>query len=285
MKFFLVFLIAGFALADTAPIADESLRIAALRAIFPGMRIELMQGKRINDSWQENARPSELRAPDAFSQETVYRVMGDAMNQAEKTASTQLATGKISNTRLVRFQVFRWPESTELVAVLQYNFEDATPEWSCPTIGLLVHLANQGGQMEIRDRYLVEPASHYSLKTVRMLNLLGGDVDDLVIESDFGGVDVWGTNFLVFHSGGKLRPIFETTSQVSYKTDDLFTQELDLPATVDRDDGEVCFTKTTTIENGVFFKPARVTRPCYKRVDDPANESANREKMLAPLKP
>ncbi len=280
-----IFLLTTLAMADTAPIPDEALRIAALRAIFPGMPIELIPGKRVNDSWPEKPpKPTELDAPDALAGENVYRVTGAATNAAEKTASGQLVTGKPSNTRLVRFQIFRWPDSTGIVAVLQYNFEGAVPSMSCPSIGLLVHLANIERSLEVRDRYLLEPMFHYSLKTVRMLNLMGGDADDLIIESDFGGSEVWGTNFLVFHPGAKLRPIFETTSQLSNKTDNLFTESLDVPETIQREGARFCFTKTTIIENGILFDPARVTRPCYQPADNLAKESEERNKLLAPLK-
>src|SRR5665213_2129108 len=102
MTKYLFFLSAAIALADTAPVRDESLRIAALRAIFPGMPISLIDGKRIDDSWPEQPRPSELDSPDALGKENVYRVTGSAANEAEKQAAAQLITGKPSSTRLVR---------------------------------------------------------------------------------------------------------------------------------------------------------------------------------------
>jgi hypothetical protein len=267
--------------------ADEALRLSALRAVFPGMQISLLDGKRINDSWpeqpNEQPRPSELDASDALAKENVYRVTGAATNEAEKQAASQLITGKPSSTRLVRFQVFPWPNSKGLLAVLQYKFEDAVPSMACPSLGLLVQLASVNGNWEVRDRYLLETMHHFSLKTVRMLNL-SGDGDELMIESDFGGAETWGTNFLIFNLSAKLDRVFETTSQISYQTNDRFTQALDIPETIQRGGQEFCFTKTTMFEDGILFKPARISKVCYKPSDDQDAESEERNKLLAPLR-
>jgi hypothetical protein len=116
-----------------------------------------------------------------------------------------------------------------------------------------------------------------------MLNLTG-DGDELVIESDFGGAETWGTNFLVFNLGEKIERIFETTSQISRMTDDMFSQVLDIPETIQRQGKQFCFTKTTMIERGIAFKPVRISKPCIlldEAVD--RKESEERNKMLAPL--
>jgi hypothetical protein len=278
------FLIASFAMADTVPLTDESLRMTALRAIFPGMQISLLEGKRIDDSWPEKPRPAELDSPDALAKENVYRVIGTPTNEAEKQASAPTLSGNPSTTRLIRFQVFHWPDSTGLLAVLQYKFEDAIPSLDCPSIGLLVQLANVKGAWIVRDRYLLETMHHFSLKTIRMLNLSGEGADELAIESDFGGDETWGTNMLIFNPGPRLERVFETTSQISYQTNDLFTQVLDVPETINHHAQEFCFTKTTTFEDGILFKPARLSKVCYKPGEDAeAKESEERNKLLGPL--
>ena len=277
-----VFLLAAIARADTPPVGDERLRLTALRAIFPGMQISLLEGKRIDDSWPEQPKPSELDSPDALASQPVYRVTGPATNEAEKQASSQLITGTPSTTRWVRFVVFHWPNSTGMLAVLQYQFEDAVPPMSCPTLGLLVQLNNVNGKWVVGDRYLLETMHHFSLKTIRMLNL-AGDQDELVIESDFGGAETWGTNFLAFHLGAKLERFFETTSQISYQTSDRFTQDFDVPETIERGGNEYCFTKTTMFENGIYFKPERISKVCYKPTADQDKESEDRNKLLAPF--
>ncbi|MGA3188288.1 MAG: hypothetical protein ABSF22_14375 [Bryobacteraceae bacterium] len=277
-------LLAAMAMADTVPAPDENLRVAALHAIFPGMQISLDAGKRIDDSWPEEPRPAQLDSPDALAKENVYRVIGGATNKAEKQASDQLITGKPSNTRLVRFQIFHWPDSSDLLAVLQYKFEDAVPSMACPSIGLLVHLANVAGNWEVRDRYLLETMHHFTLQTIRMLNLTGEGADRLVIESDFGGAETWGTNIVIFNLGSKIEQVFETTSQIYNMTDDMFTQVIDIPRTVELHGEQVCFTKTTIYEDGKVFKPVRVTLPCYIPDDDiNRKESEERSELLAPI--
>lgn len=278
MKHSIALLFTAIALADTAPVADESIRLSTLRAIFPGMQISLLEGKHIDDSWPRQPKAAELDSPDALAQETIYRVTGKAMNEAEKQAASQLITGTPSSTRLIRFQIFPWPNSTGLLAVLQYKFEDAVPSMACPSLGLLVHLANVDGKWEVRDRYLLDTMHHFSLKTVRMWT-----VDQMIIESDFGGAETWGTNFLVFNLGPKLERVFETTSQISYQTSDRFTQEFDVQETIDRGGEEFCFTKTTMFEDGILYKPARVSKVCYRPADGQDPESEQRNKMLAPL--
>ena len=272
-------------MADTAPTADENVRMAALHAIFPDMQISLLSGKRIDDSWPEQPRPRELDSPDALAKENIYRVAGAATNEAEKEASAQLITRIPSalSTRLVRFQIFPWPGRTGSLAVLQYRFEDALPSMACPSIGLLVHLENASGKLKVLDRYLLETMHHYTLQSIRMLNLTGDGVDELAIESDFGGADTWGTNFMIFQLGAKMDLIFETTSQIARKTDDMFTQVLDIPETIQQHGKEVCFIKTTMVEDGKLYTPARVSRACYFP-DSNSNrqESEARRKMLAP---
>jgi hypothetical protein len=284
MTKYALILFASIAMADTIPLTDESVRLTAIRAIFPGMQISVLEGKRIDDSWPEQPRPAELNGPDALAKESVYRIIGRPTNEAEKQASAPTLSGNPTTTRLVRFQIFHWPESTGLLAVLQYKFEDAIPSLACPSLGLLVQLANVNGSWEVRDRYLLETMHHFSLKTIRMLNLSGEGADQLAIESDFGGDETWGTNILIFSLGARLERIFETTSQISYQTNDLFTQVLDVPETINRHAQEFCFTKTTTFEDGVLFKPVRISKVCYKPGEDAeAKESEERNKMLAPF--
>jgi hypothetical protein len=166
MPRFLLFLVATLAIAETPPIADESLRMNALHAIFPGMQISLVPGKRLSDPPAKKTGPYELDSPDPLATANIYRVIGKPTNEAERDASGQLMRLKISNTRLVRFQIFRWPKTTGLLAVLRYAFEDASPSMACPSIGLLVQLANVDGTLKVGEQYLLGndaslfPSSH-----------------------------------------------------------------------------------------------------------------------------
>jgi hypothetical protein len=283
---FALFFIATLAIADTPPIADENLRMSALRAIFPGMQISLVPGKRIDDSWPTKQEPRELYGPDALAKEKVYRVIGKAMNEAEGCTSEDLGTpGKFVDVRLVRFRLFRWPKSTGVLAVLQYSFEDANPSLACSSIGLLVQLANGDGTWKVGDRYLLETMHHWSLQAIRMLDLTGDGLDELVVESDFGGAGTWGTNLLVFDlTQTKFEEIFSTNSRISFETDDMYKQVLDVPRTVQQRGKRFCFTKTTMVEATEAFRPPRVTRPCYRSDEGEEHQEAEeRNKMLAPF--
>lgn len=272
-------LFTAIAAADTSPLTDETLRMGALHAIFPGMQISSAD-TRIDDSWPEQPKRNELNSPDALAKEKVYRVVGKATNQIEMQASDQMITAKPSNTRLVRFQIFHWPASTGLLAVLQYKFEDAVPAMDFASIGLLVHLVDVDRKWEVVDRYLLDPTHHFALQTIRVLDLNADGIDDLVIESDFGGAETWGTNLLIFDLATKLDRTFEITSQISYRTDDRFIQALDIPRTLEQAGKAVCFNKTTIFENGILFQPARVTNPCYALNDEATPAETKRSTLL-----
>jgi hypothetical protein len=282
---FALFFIATLAMAETPPIADENLRMNALLAIFPGMQISLVPGKRLNDPPPKKTGPYELDSPDALATANVYRVIGRAMNEAEKCSSDQIITGKASRTRLVRFQIFRWPRNTGLLAVLQYGFEDASPAMACPSIGLLVELTNIDGTWKVGEQYLLETMHHFSLQAIGMLDLTGDGIDELVLESDFGGAGTWGTNLIVFDlTKSKFEEIFSTTSRISFETDDTYKQVLDVPRTLQQHGEHFCFTKTTMVEATEAFRPPRVTRPCYRSDKGESHEGVDeRNKMLAPL--
>jgi uncharacterized tellurite resistance protein B-like protein len=282
---FALFFVTALAMADTPPIADENLRMSALHAIFPGMQITIVPGKRLGDPSPKKTGLYELDSPDALATANVYRVIGKATNEAEKCASDQIITSKASNTRLVRFQIFRWPRSTGLLAILQYDFEGANPAMACPSIGLLVQLANVDGTVKVGEQYLLETVHHFSLQAIRMLDLTGDGIDELVVESDFGGAGTWGTNLTVFDlTQAKFEEMFSTDSRTSFETDDMYKQVLDVPRTLQQRGERFCFTKTTMVEATEAFRPPRITRPCYRsEKGEYPQEAEERNKMLAPF--
>lgn len=250
------------------PISDEALRMLALRATFTGMEVSIDQGERIDDSSPEKPKPGEIVSQDALAGEPVYLVIGKATNKAEKWASEDIITGRFSNTRQVRFRLFRWPNASadEFLAVLQYGFAGANPAMSCPSIGLLVHLVRNVANWELRDEYLLETVHHHSIRGVEMLDLTGDGVDELVIESDFGGAGVWGSSMQVFDlSHGHFQELLNTDSELEDSDQEGFTQTLDIGATVRSHGQRFCFSKTTLFEKGRWFKPPQVSHPCYKR--------------------
>jgi hypothetical protein len=119
---------------------------------------------------------------------------------------------------------------------------------------------------------------------MRLLNLTGTGVDDLVIESNSGGPGAIQSELKVFDlRQGRFEELLDKDSREQYMTDDWYTQSLDVERTRESHGQQFCFTKRTRVEAGVIFRSVRVTHPCYKRGDDvDEKESAMRNKMLAP---
>jgi hypothetical protein len=156
---------------------------------------------------------------------------------------------------------------------------------ACPSIGLLVQLANVDGTSKVGEQYLLETMHHSSLQAIRMLDLIGDGVDELVVESDFGGAGTAGTNLIVFDlTQNKFEEIFSTTSRISFETDDMYKQMLDVPRTLQQRGERFCFTKTTMVEATEVFQRPRVTKPCYQSDRfEWHKEAEERNKMLIPF--
>ena len=250
------------------------------------MRISLVPGKRIGDPSPKKPGPYELDGPDAFAKESVYRVVGKATNEAEGCASEDRRTaGKFVDVRLLRFQMFRWPNSSGLFAVLQYNFEGANPAGPCWSVGFLARLEDIGGQWKVQERYSLNAHHHEMLMSVRSLDLTGDGVDELVVEPDFGGAGTSGSSLQIFDLGhSRFEEILSTVSRISQETDEMYTQVLDVPKTIKHGGALFCFTKTTMFEGGKPAIPPRISKPFYKRGEGvDSNESEERNKMVAPF--
>lgn len=55
------------------------------------------------------------------------------------------------------------------------------------SIGRLSHLARNARKWEVRNEYLLEPLHHTSVQRIELLDLTGDGMDDLVVESNWGG--------------------------------------------------------------------------------------------------
>jgi hypothetical protein len=270
------------------PVSDEALRLLALRATFAGMEVSVDQGKRIDGSWPEKPKPREIVFPDALADEAVYRVVGKATNNAETWASDDVITpGKFSHTRQVRFRLFRWPGEMAdgLLAVLQYDFAGANPAMSCPSIGLLVHLVGNGAGWRLRDEYLLETVHHHSLQRIELLDLTGDGIEELVIESDWGGAGVIGSSLQVFDlSHGRFDEILDTESRLEDSDQEGFMQVLDIGRTLQTHGQRFCFSKTILFEKGKWSKTPRMAHPCYRRGYLVETGASERNKMLVPIR-
>ncbi len=268
------------------PISDEKLRIAALRAIFPGMHVSLDTNKKIDDSWPRNSEPDETFFPDALANAPVYRVNGRPMNGVEEGTSDYLGTQKFSQQRQIRFQLFQWPnEKTGLLVILQYDFSGAVPSGSFGSIGLLVHLRKKVNVWKPQEEYLFETGHHSSLQRIEVVDVTGDGIADLIVDSNWGGAETIGSSLEIFKlSGGHFEILLSAISRIEEGNRDKYTQVLDLAKTLKSQGQQFCFSKTTSHEEGHSFNPPRLTYPCYKPGDGvDLKEIRERNEMLTPF--
>jgi hypothetical protein len=138
----------------------------------------------------------------------------------------------------------------------------------------------------VRSQYLLESAHHSSLQKCELLDLIGDGVDELVVESDWGGAGTAGSSLQVFDlSHGSFEEVLNTQSRLEYMDLDRFTQVLNIGRTRQSNGRQVCVSKTTMFEGGKPFEPPRITYPCYNRgygID--AEDVKARNELLAPLR-
>lgn len=274
--------------ATAQPVSDESVRLAVLRSIFAGAQISAEKDARISRADKKRPKPGELFFPNALADEKAYRVVGKATNEAERQASENLLTGTLSDARQVRVRLFEWPneKGAGLVAIVQYNFQDANPPACCWSIGRLAHLARNATRWEIRSEYLLGMQHHSSIQRIELLDLTGEGASRLLVESDFGGAETAGSSLQIFDlSHGRFDELVNTNASLKFEDQEGYTQVLD-PGRTRRSHGQLfCFTKTILFEGGEYFNTPRTARPCYKRGDGVDSEHAEvRMSMLAPLR-
>jgi hypothetical protein len=197
----------------------------------------------------------------------VYRVIGKAINSAEEGASENQITEKSAQVREVRIRLFRWPgEDDSLLAVLQYNFPQASPPMSVLSIGLLVHLVKRADSWRENGAYLLDTTHHDSIQRIDLETLIRGQREELVVESQFGGAEIIGSELQVFDlENGKFDLAIEVSSRLDSGTKDTHMQTLDISRTLQSRGQRFCFSKEVSLRNGHWYDPPRVTHPCYAR--------------------
>ncbi len=177
-----------------------------------------------------------------------------------------MRTSTFSEVRRLRFQLFEWPTQAQsaMLAVLQYDFADATPAGSCWSVGLMVRLVRQASEWRPEDKYLLGDHHHSAIRRIELLDLTGDRAPDLVVESGFGGAAIAGIRLRVFDlSRGTFHQLVATNAHLEYDILDRFTQTLDPVKTLQSHGERFCFRKITYFEDGKRFAPARVANPCY----------------------
>jgi len=252
--------------AATDPITDEALRLEALRAVFPGMPVVAVPGKRVRA--RERDWKSVVPFPDAMAGESVYRVTGLPRNEVERCNADRGLKGP-SMVREVALRLYAWPRlNTDFVAVLQYEFTDASASMPCSSIGLIVHLSRGAEKLEATEEFLVNTEHHWSLPGIQLVDLTGDGIEELVVESDIGGAYISASNLYILDlSRGRLSLRAETSSHVvrlEPSQEEEFATVLDIPRSRLFAGAKFCFVET------VYKK---LTSPRVKRLCIPARDN------------
>jgi hypothetical protein len=209
-----------------------------------------------------------LEFPDAFAGEKVYYVTGIPITSIETCAAANEPPSKALSTRELRFQLYRWPvgDPSELLAVVQYRFPNARPEFKCPSVGFLAHLTGEGKDRDLLEMRLLDTWRHYALQSVQLIDLNGDGIPELVIESDSGdGLQTSSHLYVYDLSEGHFHQLSTTPTRwhSEMEKDTVWTQTLDIPRTLGERGKRFCFEKIVYAESGRWFPSPRVSRPCY----------------------
>lgn len=229
------------------------LRAEVLQAIFPGMDVVATTRHR-----DDSSRGDVMQYPDGFAAEPIFQVNGPAANEVERCASEG------SSSRELRVLVFDWPRTrVDLLAVVQYRFIGAMPTNVCPSIGMIVHLSRRGAAWQVLERRLIEPDHHWSFAGVRLADVTGDGVADLLLEPKLSGGGGSGTLLQVFDlSGRSLRQILATDSRAD-TSGDRYLQSIDLEGSSASGGRSVCFELTVFVKNDKVYSKPRVSHECY----------------------
>lgn len=263
----------------TKPITDESLRVDALRGVFPEASISLEPGRSIDDSWSGGppGRSKELSFPDALAGAKVYRVVGPPSGDAEECAASKDGGASFSKTREVRFEVFHWPgapDSSALLVVLQYRFLGADPAMACPSIARVARVTNTTGAWRESAGFVLATTHHSAIQRIALTSLDGHHPEELLIESDWGGATPVGgmqeSDLAVFSlRRGRFDQWLNVPALVSGGWAS-FVQTLDLRRTMEDHGGRFCFRKVMLAKNGQWLPHPVETHPCYARFTGPS---------------
>ncbi len=247
-------------------VTDEATRLKVLAAVFAGMSITAVPGKHIDDSRRWPAGKVELDFPDALKRKIVYRITGAPTTENETCASDDIIKQNQSAVREVRAKIYN-VSPARFVAVAQYKFVDANPAMACPSIARITLVEDKAGVFTASSKFEPDTLHHWGLHRIEMASS-GDTAEQLLVESDFGGAGVLGSELYIFDiSPGDLRPVIETVVSVydGLERENLFVQSLDIARTRANKGARFCFTMTTYEEDDKQFTPPRITHPCYKR--------------------
>lgn len=249
------------------PVTDETMRLQALSAIFPGAAIEPIE-RRIDSSMRLDLRPP-MQFPDALALSPAYRVGGPPQDYREHCAAQDQLKRVETGERELRFQVFPWPGALhgELLVALQYRFMGASPSQSCPSLAGLFRVVPGAKQWRVDDQFPLDADHHHHLEGLQFLNLTGESQPELVVESDSGDVARFQSDLhILMLEHQRFQEMLNVPSRFHWNVrGDQWTQQLDTARTLESRGEQFCFDKTQWAEKHRRFSVPEVTHPCYVR--------------------
>lgn len=251
-------------------ISDESLRLAALGAIFPNPTITAFPVPTTEYSPDGNVHNPALLFPDALKSDRGYKVVGSLIDRAEQCAASDDVSGRvISDTRELRFQAYTWPGAKnpahEILAIAQYIFAGANPPGACTSIARIARVVRRDDQWRKSADLVLDTTHHSGLQHIQLVDLNGDNTDELIVESDIGGAGELASDFIVFSlQNGRFEQWLNVPSRVE-GPDSEYAQTLDVPKTRLEKGRRFCFTKTVFAIDDKLLAQPRVTKPCYRR--------------------
>jgi hypothetical protein len=258
-------------------VTDETLRLQVLRTEFP--KATISTGHRAENPTKASRTP-EMQPfwdsmNDALANETEYQVVGPV--EKEEEGAAELGIGlkeqRFSDKRRARLLLYRWRskngDQSNLLAILNYSFPEASPARCCRAIGKVLLLSTSGDHVLANVDQM--PNAFTTFMAVKFLDAGSTGNEKLLIGADFAGAGTAGMDSAVFDlSNQKLTPLGWATTAVYFglekKDEEMFTMTLDEPRTRMSKENRIWFIKRTYIEKGKKF-PKPISRSASIRLN------------------
>jgi hypothetical protein len=246
-------------------VTDESIRLAALAAAFPGATIAPAPPVKVAPKPKDSkgVDVAELVGfRDAFESEREYLINAPPSDDLERCAAEDLGSDKISDVRRLKARFYR-TSADVAVLIAQYAFEAAAPAGACWSIARLFLMARQEAAWIVQDSYTMPTHHHSAIQDVRLLAPVGGS-QRLLVEADVGGAGTVATALQILEITQRhFLKVLNITGRTVFFTDEAFKLDMDTARYVDEKGARFCFQRTTFVVNGHWFTPPSVTLECF----------------------
>jgi len=253
-------------------VTDESIRLRALGAAFPGSSVSREPTIAPSRSVSKKPRGFVVSTTDlvgfadAFRRERLYIVTSPPSDGDERCAAEDVATREIAEARNLQFQLYSF-DKFDYVLLAQYRY-GVSNALACESLGRLFLIHGRGVEWKMENLVTLPTHRHSTIQKVKPLPSTNSN-SLLLVESDMGGPGAVVTSLSIFevssHSISEILNI-RGRADVALEERELFFQGIDLKRTAERGGTAFCFTKTTFAESDRWFQPPRVTTECYPRL-------------------